>query len=223
MMARHVALVLSATLLATCMPAWGSILNPSFENGPTGLDDWIATGTAGTFATATINPPPSDGNQCMNAHLPEGDTERQAWLTQHLTVPAQAMFLGIDVGYTGVASGLPETGGGVSAVLRNIATQEEIDLMPIAASARLPGALGTNYNVYVTDVTAFQGIDAEIEFSIWVAKLQSRSMWADNIRFMNAEQAAAALAPEPSAMALVGGPAVFLLVMRRRRRRLRAA
>ena len=38
-----------------------------------------------------------------------------------------------------------------------------------------------------------KGAEVELKFSIWVAPLQSKSFWADNIRFMSPAEAAADL------------------------------
>jgi hypothetical protein len=148
----------------------------------------------------------------MNARLVAVGGALQSWLTQSFTMPGDAAFLAMDLGDTGVNSGAPGTGSGASVVLHNKTTSADIDLM--LPSAAMPGQIGSHYRLYVTDVSAFKGAEVELKFSIWVAPLQTKSFWADNIRFMNAQEAAAAL-PEPATMALISLGALALLRRRR--------
>jgi len=200
-------------LLVCSASAWAAPLaNPSFEDG---LDQWTETGEAGTFAAVDTPAPASDGSLYAKADLETEKTALQSWLTQEFTIPGDANYIGVDMGYTIVNPGDFGTGNGVSAVLRDTDTGDELDLMLL--SNALPGDLAGYWRVYVTDVSSFQGKDVELEFSVWAAPMyNSQEFRADNVRFMTPSEAAAALAPEPATLALVALPALTLLRRRRR-------
>ena len=212
-MARYVLCTLAVVLLAMASPVWGDLLgNPSFEDG---LDLWTETGEVGTFSAVNTPAPPTDGALYLQAQLDAEEPPIQTFLTQEFTVPAGTEFIGVDMGYAIVNPGPFGTGNGVSAIMRNPTTSGEVDLL--ALSNALPGDLAGYWRVYVTDISAFEGEDVVLEFSVWtIGDYNSQEFAVDNIRYLTPAEAAAALAPEPTTLALVALPA--LLLLRRRRR-----